>query len=111
MRHTLVATFERHVDAQSCALRLEQGGLPAGSVSVTERSEAQAHEAPHDRLATYLHSFFAEVFGPQPHAHTQLLHAGGALVRVDVADEAALDAARRTLRDCGATSVEEHPQG
>ena len=44
MRHTLVATFERHVDAQRCAGRLEQGGLPAGSVNVTERSAAQAHE-------------------------------------------------------------------
>ena len=69
-----------------------------------------------DGVFGHIRSFFAELFGPGhvPAAHdvaryTSAVHAGGAIVRVRVEDEAQAGRARRDLESAGATHIEQLP--
>jgi hypothetical protein len=114
MRQTIVGVFERHADAVQAAHALQAGGLGPAQVQVTDattEAPADTAGAADDSVAAHIRSFFAEVFGPTPehHAgHAELVRRGGALVRVDLDDDQAAEAARRALHASGASRIDLH---
>ena len=111
MRQAIVGVFERHGDAVQAAQALQRNGLGPAQVQVTDAMASEEPEEADDTVAAHIRSFFAEVFGPTPehHArHAELVRGGGALVRVDLDDDQAIEGARRTLLASGAVRIEEH---
>ena len=113
MRQTLVGVFERHDQAVRAAQALRDLGF--GPVQVTDVHAPAAgddkDDGADDSVSAHIRSFFAEIFGPTPdhhpdHAgHAELVRGGGALVRVDVAEESDTDA-HDALRASGAQRVD-----
>jgi len=71
-----------------------------------------------DGVLGHIRSFFAELFGPthvlESHdmaRYTDMMRRGGAIVRVEVADEDQARRARGDLESAGATHIEELPAG
>ena len=114
MQQTIVGVFERHAQALEAAQVLQESGFGPERVRVTDAHDIDADDGADDTVSAHIRSFFAEVFGPTPehHAagHEAVVRGGGALVRVDLDDEARLDAARTALLGCGAARVDEHAQ-
>jgi len=124
MRQTVVGVFDRHDAARRAAAQLQDSGFGPDSVHVTEEpgmpgagGALTETSAPPSRdeggLFAGLRSFFAEVFGagPEPHGHfdqyAEAVRRGGAVVKVDVDDEARIDAARSAMVAAGAVDIEE----
>jgi len=124
MRQTVVGVFDRHDAARRAAAQLQDSGFGPDSVHVTEEpgmpgagGALTETSTPPSRdeggLFAGLRSFFAEVLGtgPRPHGHfdeyAEAVRRGGAVVKVDVDDEAGIDAARSAMVAAGAVDIEE----
>ena len=124
MRQTVVGVFDRHDAARRAAAQLQDSGFGPDSVHVTEEpgmpgsgGALTEKSAPPSRdeggLFAGLRSFFAEVFGagPEPHGHldeyAEAVRRGGAVVKVDIDDDARIDAARSAMVAAGAVDIEE----
>ena len=92
----------------ACAQLLEARGFGHDTVHLGD--EVAAGEHPDTGLVTIIRSFFAEVFGPEQDVthYARAVHGGGAVVKIDIPDDARLDAAREALREAGAVTIEEH---
>jgi hypothetical protein len=113
MRQTIVGVFDRHAQALEAAQALQESGFGPQHVRVTD-AQGIDDDGADDTVSAHIRSFFAEVFGPTPEHHARgheaLVRGGGALVRVDLEDEARIGAARAALLGCGAARVDEHAQ-
>jgi hypothetical protein len=110
MKQTIVGVFDRHAAAVRAAQMLHARGFGSVQVSDEVGSVDHPHDSPPDTgVVAHIRSFLAEVFGPDENlAHlAQTLHRGGAVVKVEADDAARLDAARQTLQEAGAVSIEE----
>jgi hypothetical protein len=122
MKQTVVGVFDRHAQAHAAAQRLRDSGF-GDSVFVTDEADAAATSsssaraaAPdddHGVLARVRH-FFADLFGDDDRRevgrYAEAVRRGGALVKVEVADEAQLDAARSALQAAGALDINQQAE-
>lgn len=123
MRQTLVGVFDRYADAQRAAQQLRSSGF-ADSVYVTEDTESFAGTSGTTTTSTsatathggesvmgHVRQFFSDLFGNddehevQPYA--EAVRRGGALVKVEVAEEQQADSARSALEAAGAIDIDE----
>lgn len=120
MKQTVVGVFDRYEQARQAAETLATRGIPADHVHVTAASEsseysaaeaARADQAEDHGLMARVRSFFAEVFGAaghdDVHEYAEHMRRGGAVVKVDVDDEARIAAVRDALQAAGAVDIDE----
>ncbi len=107
MATTLVGVFDDDSDAQRACEQLEREGIDRSMVKLTgnDAAPAETTTAHEDHRG-----FFARLFGlDQPDEdsghYAEAVRRGSNVVAVTVADEARVDAVKRTLDDCGAIDI------
>lgn len=120
MRQTVVGIFDRYAAAQHAAKILEDSGFEHDHVHVAggqeEASRGKAARtttrAPEDEgVIGSIRHFFADLFGSDDSqeigTYAEAVRRGGAVVKVDVDEEAEVDKARMTLQQAGALDIDE----
>ena len=116
MRQTVVGVFDRYEEARRAAALLRDSGFGSDAVHVTESTFDEGDTPSHTQhgsagIVENIRSFFTEIFGAgerdEVSAYAEAVRRGGAVVKVDVDDDARVDIARDTLQTAGAVDIEE----
>ena len=124
MRQTVVGIFDRYAAAQHAAKILEDSGFDhdhvhvaaaddesAGGTAAGTSAGTTAREDEGEGVMGRIRHFFAELFGPDDSeemgTYAEAVRRGGAVVKVDVDEDAEVDKARETLQQAGAVNIDE----
>lgn len=115
MRQTVVGVFGRYAEAQHAARILEDSGFDHDHVHVAgdESASSAVQTAPREDegVMSSIRHFFADLFGSgdseEVGTYAEAVRRGGAVVTVDVDEEAEVDKARETLQQAGAVDIDE----
>ncbi|MFL6662594.1 MAG: general stress protein [Rhizobacter sp.] len=120
MRQTVVGIFDRYAAAQHAAKILEDSGFDHDHVHVAAADDQSAggtsagttaREDEGEGVMGRIRHFFAELFGPDDNeemgTYAEAVRRGGAVVKVDVDEDAEVDKARETLQQAGAVNIDE----
>lgn len=125
MRQTVVGVFDRYASAQRAVQVLQDSGFGPDEVHITEGggetnryADSGAVDSDERRgaegITDKIRSFFADLFGPDDDftvsRYSEALRRGCAVVKVDVAEEERIDAAREALEQAGAVDIEEQAE-
>jgi hypothetical protein len=112
MRHTVVGVFDRYAAAEQAARSLAASGIDEHHVHLTRPAGDKAFEpVDDDGVMAHVRSFFAELFGPdevtQVGHYARAVQRGGAVVRVEVDEEAQAAVVQQALQQAGAVDVDD----
>jgi hypothetical protein len=111
MKRTLVAVFDRFVDAQRAVVRVAGLGIDRRRIhlrSAYQQNEGSHEGEPGNEVLDGIRSFFAELFGPNLSAerYTEEIRRGSAVVAVEVANRSEYEKVRAGLMRCGAARLD-----
>ena len=112
MRQTVIGMFDNCADAWQAAHTLQAGGF-GNSVRVTDEPGCSGgrQQPPDAGVVAQVRQFFARMFGAGPAGaadqYAETVLRGGAVLWVEIEHGDELDRVRETLRNAGATEIEE----
>lgn len=113
MKQTVVGVFERYESARHAADLLAESGFGPDTVHVTQQTTNDANLRTEGTAETgvmgSIRNFFSGLFGNDDNdvaEYAEAVRRGGAVVKVDVAEEPQVELARETLASAGAIDID-----
>lgn len=114
MRQTVVGLFESDADARRAMHLLTDRGTNPDQVEIThaqEQAGAGKSESADAGMVHRVRNFFADLFGPQDEPevghYAEALRQGGAVLKVDLDDDAQVEGVRDAFTAAGAVDIDE----
>lgn len=113
MKQTVVGVFERYESARHAADLLAESGFGPDAVQVTQQTtndaDLRTEGSTETGVMASIRHFFSGLFGNDDRdvaEYAEALRRGGAVVKVDVAEEPQVELARETLSSAGAIDID-----
>jgi uncharacterized protein (TIGR02271 family) len=114
MKQTVVGLFDSEADAQRALQLLTAKGTTPDHVQITHAegaTSAGATAQPDAGVANRVRSFFSDMFGPEDERevghYAEAVRRGGALLKVEVDDDAQLDDVREAFTTASAVDIDQ----
>ena len=111
MKQTVVGLFDSEADAQRALQILTARGTDPGHVQITHAEGAATAAQADATAANRVRSFFSDMFGPQDEPevghYAEAVRRGGALLKVEIEDDAQLDDVRDAFTTASAVDIDQ----